>query len=51
MALVQTSNKDYWQHFGFSHVFLVSLLCLRYAFFRHGPVFVFPNTEIVLRLY
>jgi len=40
MALVQTANKDYWQHFVFSRVFLVSRLCLRHAFFRHGPVFV-----------
>jgi len=57
MALVQTANKDYWQHFVFSRVFLVSRLCLRHAFFRHGPVFVlliiiifFDNQQVASRL-
>jgi len=41
MNLAQTANKVYWQHFLFLRVVFVSLLCLPYAFFRRGPVFVF----------
>jgi len=40
MDLAQTANRGYWRHFMFLRVVFVSLLCLPYAFFLRGPMFV-----------